>query len=819
MNAMNRFLPLFRLFALIFLFSFCAVSLHAGAVRGTVRDPLGAVVPQASVKLLAGTEVVATAVTDAEGRYQLETARAGRFHLQVAAATFALSSGDSFYIGKADKKTEDVTLRAPYVVQQVVVTATGVPTPQAQVGASVSVLTPQDYLHRLDVFDPLTSAPGLQTTQTGTRGGLTSLFIRGGNSNANKLVIDGVPSNDIGGNVDFGVLSAVSIDHIEVFRGPNSVLYGSDALAGVIDVTTRQGKTPLPELTYAADGGNFHAYRQEATTGGAWRQVDYFSSFSRFDTGNGFPNSNFHNATVAGNLGWTPSASDVVRLTVRRISTGGGAPNSIDIFGIPDNAQSIQRDTIISATWNNQASAKWHNLVRYGAYRLDSKFLKPSPVGIFDLGPGAFLGAPVTLTGANGFTVNGQAIFNFSDCCPSTSVSTANRDTVYAQTDYTFSSRIAALFGFHYEAERGTSSFNSPSFTSSNSVDRRNLGVSLETHGYLWQRLFYSLGGGIEKNEIFGVEGTPRASLAYYAFRPDHGFLRGTKLLFNFGKGVKEPAIFDETSSLFDLLRQQPNGDQLIRQFGIKPIGAERSRSYDGGFEQSFSDRALLKAIFFHNQFSNEIEFVSSNALTQLGVAPAVAAASGFGATINSSDFRAQGIETEFSYKITTALLARGGYTYTDARVQRSFSGDALSPAINPLFPGIPIGAFSPLVGARPFRRAPHAGFVSVAYNRSRWSALLQGAFIGRRDDSTFLLFSDANFDNTLLLPNRNLDKAYQKVDLSGSYAVNRHVLLYTSMENLLNQKYDAAFGFPSPRFTLRSGIRLTLGGESWRWK
>ncbi|MBZ5525969.1 MAG: TonB-dependent receptor [Acidobacteriia bacterium] len=815
---MNRFQQLSRQFLPALFLSACCISLHAGTVRGTVRDQVGAVVPNATVKLLSGTAVIATAASDSEGRYQISSLQAGRFHLRTSAPTFASADSGSFYVGKADTKSEDVTLHTPNVVQQVVVTATGMPTPQTQVGASVSVLTPQDYQNRLDVFDPLTSVPGLQITESGRRGSLTSLFIRGGNSNANKLVIDGVPANDIGGNVDFSVLSATAVDHMEVFRGPNSVLYGSDALAGVVDITTRQGATRLPELSYSLDGGNFSTWRQEATAGGAWRQLDYFSSFSRFDTGNGIPNDNFHNATVAGNLGWTPSAANNLRLIVRRISTGAGAPNSIDIFGTSDNAQTSEHDTIISATWNNQATAKWHNLIRYGAYRLDNNFFKPSPVGVLQPGAG-FFGVPVTLTGGNGFTVSGQAFLNSIDCCPSTTVSTANRDSVYAQTDYVFSSLVTALLGFRYEAERGTSSFDSPGFASTNSVDRRNMGLALEARGYFRQKLFYSVGSGIERNQVFGTEATPRASLAWYAVRPDHGFLRGTRLLFNFGKGVKEPGIFDETSSLFDLLHQQPNGDQLIQQFGIKPIGAERSRSYDGGFEQSFADRALLKAVLFHNQFSNEIEFVSSNALTQLGVSPAVAAASGFGATINSSDFRAQGVETEFSYKITRALLARGGYTYTDARVQRSFSSDALSPAINPLFPGIPIGAFSPLVGARPFRRAPHVGFASVTYSRSRWSALFQGAFVGARDDSTFLLFSDINFDNTLLLPNRNLDKPYQKLDLSGSYAVNRHMLLYASLENLLNQKYDAAFGFPAPRFTMRSGIKFTLGGESWHWR
>jgi len=164
---------------------------------------------------------------------------------------------------------------------------------------------------------------------------------------------------------------------------------------------------------------------------------------------------------------------------------------------------------------------------------------------------------------------------------------------VYAQTDYRFSAHAVSLLAYRYEAERGVSHSNSPSFTSDSSVDRRNMSFILETHGEFWNRLFYSLGGGIEKNAVFGVEATPRASLAYYPFQSGSGMFRTTKLNFNFGKGVKEPSIFDESSSLFDLLRQQPGGDQLIQKFGIRPIGAERSRSYDFGVEQGVDFFAL----------------------------------------------------------------------------------------------------------------------------------------------------------------------------------------------------------------------------------
>ena len=118
---------------------------------------------------------------------------------------------------------------------------------------------------------------------------------------------------------------------------------------------------------------------------------------------------------------------------------------------------------------------------------------------------------------------------------------------------------------------------------------------------------------------------------------------------------------------------------------------------------------------YFHNEFTNQAEFVDSQYLTQLGVPEAVAQAQGiFGAAVNTLDYRAQGAEVSFQYQINRKLMVRGGWTYTDAVVQQSFASSALAPAINPLFPTIPIGAYSPLVGARPFRIAPNTGFAGV---------------------------------------------------------------------------------------------------------
>jgi len=119
------------------------------------------------------------------------------------------------------------------------------------------------------------------------------------------------------------------------------------------------------------------------------------------------------------------------------------------------------------------------------------------------------------------------------------------------------------------------------------------------------------------------------------------------------------------------------------------------------------------------------------------------------------------------------------------------------------------------LVGARPFRRPPQSGSFALYYARHKFTAALTGYLAGRSDDSTSL--DDANYGNTLLLPNRNLNPGYQKIDLSGRYAVRPWVSVYTSMENILSEHYTPAFGFPALPFTIRSGLTFTIGGDNWK--
>jgi vitamin B12 transporter len=798
----------------LFLASIHSFAAGNASVRGTVVDPVGAILVGAKVDLLQQSTITASTTTDSQGRYQFTSVDPGHYRVRVTAPSFAMQESAPFYLDGSGIAEINLTLNIGVVAQQIVISATGTGTPESQVGASVSVISRDQFQKKLDVFDPLRQLPGVQIEQSGQHGNNASLFLRGGNSNATKVLLDGIPLNDIGGIANFGDVATTGVDQVEVLRGPNSVLYGSDALAGVVNLTTRRGTTILPELAYAFDAGNFNSFRHDASLGGAFHQLDYFSEFSRFDTGNSIPNNSFHNGTYAGNFGWTPNATTDIRLTGRYTTAAVGLPNTIEIFGIPDDSFQRDQNAYIGVTTQNQTTSKWHNLLRYGATRLREQFENPTPTGTpfdpFGFGPN-FIGNLVTVHGANGFATTGQAILDFGGTYPVQASNSTKRDFVYLQSDYNVSPRLLALLGFRYENERGFT-LNSGTKTP---ADRNNFTYTAEVQGNLWSRIYATLGVGVEKNAIFGVAATPRVSLAYYLIRPkSQGWLNGTKLKFNYGQGIKEPSIFQDTASLFGLLSPLPNGPQLISQFHIRPIAAERSRSFDFGIEQSaWNGRARFGVIFFHNRFTDQIEFVDNNALLQLGVPPSVVANAGFGATVNSADTRALGAETELQLSLGHGFSARAAYTYLDAVLQRSFSSDALSPSVNPEIPNVLIGAFGPLVGDRPFRRAPHAASFFLGYAKSKYSLSLSGYLVSRRNDSTFA--TDAFFGNTMLLPNRNLASAYQKIDLAGSYRLNSSLTFYTTIENLANEHYDESFGFPALPLTFRSGFRITLGGES----
>ena len=240
--------------------------------------------------------------------------------------------------------------------QQVTVTANGTPTPETQSGASTTMIDQSLYPYTIDMQETLRLVSGLQFTTSGQRGAATSLFSMGGNSNQTDVLLDGIPINDIGGGVNFAYLASNGISQAEVYRGPDSALYGANASAGVIALTTTHGTTAKPLLQYAIDAGNFGTYHQEASLGGAHKAFDYFGDFARIDTSNSYPNSTFHNVSSVGNLGYALTPHIQVRATAHRISASTGEPNAILFYGIPDVQYLKEHDLYGSATIEDRQS-------------------------------------------------------------------------------------------------------------------------------------------------------------------------------------------------------------------------------------------------------------------------------------------------------------------------------------------------------------------------------------------------------------------------------------------------------------------------------
>src|ERR1700735_1429481 len=175
----------------------------AAEVHGRVTDPLGAPVAGAQLALIAGGKIVASGRSATDGSYSLRTGQSGHFYVVIVSNTFRQMSTPDFYAGVLSSHLQNVVMEPARINQQVVVTATGTPTPQAQVSGAITAVPQPDFRNRAVLVDAMRQAPGIFLVQQGMYGGLTSLFVRGGNSAANRVVLDGVPIENIGGVFDY----------------------------------------------------------------------------------------------------------------------------------------------------------------------------------------------------------------------------------------------------------------------------------------------------------------------------------------------------------------------------------------------------------------------------------------------------------------------------------------------------------------------------------------------------------------------------------------------------------------------------------------
>jgi len=219
-------------------------------VRGVVVDPSGMAVP--------GAEVAcdkATTQTNDEGRFEFPgatsctaTVKKGGFSVQTASL-------------EADKDNSVPLVLAPRS-ESILVTAGGAaPVALEEAGVAANVVTQEELEERQFPFvsDILRDIPGIDVVQTGSGGGTTNIYTRGGDSNATMVLLDGVPLTDPGGNIDLVSLTSQGLDRIELVRGPESALYGAEASSGVIQLFSKQGdpEATFPHGSFSYERGSF----------------------------------------------------------------------------------------------------------------------------------------------------------------------------------------------------------------------------------------------------------------------------------------------------------------------------------------------------------------------------------------------------------------------------------------------------------------------------------------------------------------------------------------------------------------------------------
>ena len=499
---------------------------------------------------------------------------------------------------------------AARVGPSLVVSPTSVVTPGEQVASSVTVVTAQDIEieQRRTLPDVLNTVPGINVVQTGGPGGLTSVFMRGTNSNHVKVLIDGIDVSDPSNpnrSFDFGQLLTADIAQVEVLRGPQSGLYGADALGGVIVVTTKKGDGP-PKITGTMEGGSFGTFNQTASASGSEGAFNYSLNFGHFrstDTpvtplellppGRPRNNDSYDNMTYATKLGW--DASRYLAFNVVTRYTDATLKFTGDDFSTfpptPDAKQSIQ--TV-------------HQFYTRGE-------------SVLTLLDGGF---------KNYFSVGYTNDWNWN-LIPSSPLATINQgDRI--RYDWrgvaTLAPGVTLIMGLEQQTER----MEVPSTT----AEESNRAGYLQLQTEIAKRFFLAANVRLDDNENFGEHTTWRVAPSL--------ILPGTetKVKASIGTAFKAPS-----------LSQRFVDFPAFGFFANRNLQPEESVGYDVGFEQPlFNNRFRFGTTYFHNDITNLITFNDT-----------------FTTNINIGRAETHGTESFASLTLTQWFRLRADYTHTIA--------------------------------------------------------------------------------------------------------------------------------------------------------
>jgi vitamin B12 transporter len=648
----------------------------AADLKVKVIDPQSAAVSGAQVTLFvtgANPSSTKTATTSAEGIAVFGGLPSSAYQLQVLAPGFAPYK--ELNPGHAELVT--IQLHLAPASETVVVTATRTPLPAEETGASISTLENAELetMRPVAADDAVRYLPGAVVNTAGQRGGLSSLFVRGGDSTYNKVIVDGVTINEPGGTFDFGTLPLTEASRMEFLRGAQSTLYGSDAMTSVVQVWTRTGSTPTPEFRFGADGGNFSTANGYASLSGANARFDYNLFSDQFNT-NGAGVNNANSDSLEGvNTGVSLSDKVSLRLHLRHSNSHTGLPGEWNFNGDPlmppDPSEWAQLNSLLgSAELAVAAPSGWqHRLTVFDyLYRYNDVNLNGDPARV----------SPVY----------GQIDF------PAHEYDHINRVGFEYQGDYSERTWSHTTFGYRLENENGV--VGDLDFPPSPSGQRLNQDAYLQQQ-LTWGRLSAIVGGRFVHSSVFGNTGVPRVALTLLALKGGEVF-SGTRLRFSYATGFKEPRL-EETFA---------GPPYSIPNPGLKP---ERVRAFETGFRQDFfHEKYSFDATYFNNLFHDQINYETVNPTTFVGE------------YFNVNQAFAQGAEVELQAKLRSRLLLSTAYTYTSTEIL-----DDPAPIDSLYNPGQPL-----------LRRPKHSATTLLSYLGTRWGSNLSGSFVGRRPDDDF---------------------------------------------------------------------------------
>jgi vitamin B12 transporter len=643
------------------------------------------------------------------------------------------------------------TVRLP----EIVVTPTSLPTRREAVAAAVTVLGAAELARRgvATVSDALREVVGATVAQEGSFGGLTSLFLRGGQSDYTKVLVDGVPLNDPGGAIDLAQVTTENVDRIEIVRGPASVVYGSDAVSGVVQIFTRRGRGPMrahvaledgsydgltPGTAPAPRGSRRSALRWEAGVSGGTNGVSYSVGVARASTAGLYGTPRYDNAyartVVSGLVRATPDARTDAGLMIRY---------SDHTFHYPTDGagQLVDANAFDHATTTTVGL----NVGRFVLPEVEARLVL----------------AEHRSDGGSDDQPDGPA--DTVGYYASSTLATVERRRAEGRLNFYNARGVLTVGGaLEREAEQGADRYFSSYGNSADQVDVKRLGSAayVELQGDPVPRVSLNAGVRLDRSDAFGRFVTYRGGAV---FRLPAG-LHVRALL---GSGFKEPTFYQNFATGF--VRGNP---------ALKP---ERSLSWEVGLDQTLDGaRVRLGATVFDQRFRDLIDYT--------GAPPSPSDPNYF----NIAAATARGLELSADAAPVDALELRAGYTLLRTRVVTA----GFDPG-----PGALLAQDSALL-----RRPAHAGFAALRYQPfGRGDVTLDLRYVGPRADLDYA----ADPAERVVLP------AYATVGVGAVFHVirvaNRETTLSLRVDNLFDAAYEEVLHFPARGRTLWVGARAVF--------